>query len=769
MEKSLWRQHRHWLVGLAGLAVLALSLATAQAQVRFTNVAQLVSATIPAGMSGQQAIVSGRLTANDGGGGIFVYDSSSATSTNLGTIFKPNGTNGRWFRQRLPGELDLAWFGVDTTGVSANDSSIYSALTVLQSDGGGILSVPNGRIGVLGVDTGAFYRGIQLTNSNVRFVGRGKYKSSFVTLASNYPGNVFSVIGVSSLTNITFESVSFIGNGYAANGNFNGGRAFQNDTDITLTDWMFRDCSFSDFTVASFDNGSKTTLINYDKRITFDACEFECITSVGLVGVQFFSGEDLSIRNCYFSRIARPVSMEQANAGELISGFDVSNNTVVNSDTGTISASNSYIGVYVDSVGIIRDGVISGNRFLSNTNSTGTAADIFLSGQGGTTEGVVIADNISYGYSANGNTPLTSVRLNSVSGVTMIGNAFLNPVVATPTAILSSDSTNCVFISNLITSSTTNAWSTGIREIMSGVSTQRNHYNGNLSPTMTLDSTNTGSSYIFPSLSGELALNADVVYLRTKDTDGFVLTTNRATASQPIRIINGTASNPSLMFTSDDDGSGTGLYRVGSDSLGVSTAGSLAMVVTNRLVGIGTTSPLFSLHVVGAGLVDAYFGDGATWDTYVYDNTVNFGYYLNANAAGVVNYSGYNGGFSQFRDFQIGDGKGATFATFDGSDKDLSVDRNISVSTAGYGLRIKEGSNARMGTATLDGGSPGTVTVANTSVTANTRIFLTGNADGGTPGWVRVSARVAATSFTITSSANGDTSTVAWLLVEPSP
>lgn len=85
--------------------------------------------------------------------------------------------------------------------------------------------------------------------------------------------------------------------------------------------------------------------------------------------------------------------------------------------------------------------------------------------------------------------------------------------------------------------------------------------------------------------------------------------------------------------------------------------------------------------------------------------------------------------------------------------------------TAGKGLNIKEGSNARMGTAVL---VAGTLVVSTTAVTANSRIFLTCQVPGGTPGFLRVSARVAATSFTILSSSGTDTSTVAWLIVEPS-
>ncbi len=95
----------------------------------------------------------------------------------------------------------------------------------------------------------------------------------------------------------------------------------------------------------------------------------------------------------------------------------------------------------------------------------------------------------------------------------------------------------------------------------------------------------------------------------------------------------------------------------------------------------------------------------------------------------------------------------------------LAVPYDISATVAGKGFKIKEGSNARMGVATL---VAGTVTVANTSVTANTRIMLTTQSVVGTVGVPYISARIASTSFTISSSAGGlDGSTVAWMLVEP--
>jgi len=81
-------------------------------------------------------------------------------------------------------------------------------------------------------------------------------------------------------------------------------------------------------------------------------------------------------------------------------------------------------------------------------------------------------------------------------------------------------------------------------------------------------------------------------------------------------------------------------------------------------------------------------------------------------------------------------------------------------------LQIKTGVNSRLGTVTL---VAGTATVANTSVTANTLIFLTEQTTGGTVGFTRVSAKVVGTSFTITSSNPLDTSVVAWMLVESIP
>lgn len=90
---------------------------------------------------------------------------------------------------------------------------------------------------------------------------------------------------------------------------------------------------------------------------------------------------------------------------------------------------------------------------------------------------------------------------------------------------------------------------------------------------------------------------------------------------------------------------------------------------------------------------------------------------------------------------------------------------NVLISTIGKGLQVKTGANSKIGQATLVGG---TVTVANTSVTANSRIFLSVSTAGGVQGLLSYTKN-AGTDFTITSSNIADTSTVDWYIVESIP
>lgn len=88
--------------------------------------------------------------------------------------------------------------------------------------------------------------------------------------------------------------------------------------------------------------------------------------------------------------------------------------------------------------------------------------------------------------------------------------------------------------------------------------------------------------------------------------------------------------------------------------------------------------------------------------------------------------------------------------------------KDLSVGVVGKTLKIKEGSNAKMGTVAL---SSGHVTVSTTALTSSSRIFLQ-HQTGSSPGFLYVSNRINGTSFDITSSNGSDSSTIAWLLIE---
>lgn len=89
---------------------------------------------------------------------------------------------------------------------------------------------------------------------------------------------------------------------------------------------------------------------------------------------------------------------------------------------------------------------------------------------------------------------------------------------------------------------------------------------------------------------------------------------------------------------------------------------------------------------------------------------------------------------------------------------------DFGITTAGKTLRIKEGSNAKMGSGTLVAGK---ATIANTSVTAESRIFLTRTGAIAAAGALSVTAKVAGTSFTVESASGTDTGTFNYLILEP--
>lgn len=98
----------------------------------------------------------------------------------------------------------------------------------------------------------------------------------------------------------------------------------------------------------------------------------------------------------------------------------------------------------------------------------------------------------------------------------------------------------------------------------------------------------------------------------------------------------------------------------------------------------------------------------------------------------------------------------------------ITATGDITITTAGKGLVIKDNSNGRAGIAVLNGGNPASVNVANTTVTTNTLIFLTRYGNNTTHP-ISIKSITNGVSFLIQSPLNGDTDQVFYLLVEKIP
>ncbi len=266
-------------------------------------------------------------------------------------------------------------------------------------------------------------------------------------------------------------------------------------------------------------------------------------------------------------------------------------------------------------------------------------------------------------------------------------------------------------------SSTANSLAANTTVVASN-STGTRAYNGGVSVGANLAVTGTSTLTGNTSVGGTLTSTGNATLNGTLTAAG-VTTLNAATtintATSPAFKVTGTATGQQLMVASGNDATSYGLRSL-------------------------VTADAFDRYAMTVDGGMAWGSGAAARDTTLTRSGVN-----------ALSTPGF---------FAMGSGQsGGAFAVFGNNAAALNI------GSAGGGITVKEGTNARSGLATLVAGA---VTVNNTSVTANTRIQLTPQAPGGTPGWVRVSARTAGTSFTITSSSGTDTSTVAWFLIEPS-
>ena len=205
-----------------------------------------------------------------------------------------------------------------------------------------------------------------------------------------------------------------------------------------------------------------------------------------------------------------------------------------------------------------------------------------------------------------------------------------------------------------------------------------------------------------------------------------------------------------------------------TNNVGYNPQSVLNTTVANKL-GIGYAPGSFTLDVNGsinmanggsqalsvAGGYNLISGNGGNGTTIIYTGNGNIGISLDGSGTpGTLTniYANNTHKFATFND-------GADIAIIDNT-------KGLSLVNAGLGIQIKEGSNARMGVVTL---VLGVKVVSNTSVTANSRIFLSVESLGTVtvPTVVAVTARTPGTSFTITSANLTDTSVISWFIMEP--
>lgn len=186
--------------------------------------------------------------------------------------------------------------------------------------------------------------------------------------------------------------------------------------------------------------------------------------------------------------------------------------------------------------------------------------------------------------------------------------------------------------------------------------------------------------------------------------------------------------------------------------------GGAQLILSNSNVGAAANvRMIFSSAGMGDlyTLLDSPEGSAGSWEYGVKASSQDF----EIQSAPLNETAGFMDGTAVFRATQLGEV--------------LCTVGNFSVSVAGKGLRVKEGSNAKQGTGTL---TNGVATISNTSVTANSRIFVSPSALNASTavGSLRVTAQTASTSFVVTSvkadasTETGDQSSFSYEIFEPS-
>jgi hypothetical protein len=120
-----------------------------------------------------------------------------------------------------------------------------------------------------------------------------------------------------------------------------------------------------------------------------------------------------------------------------------------------------------------------------------------------------------------------------------------------------------------------------------------------------------------------------------------------------------------------------GDYYAGSGAQKVLHAGNYTSY-SPTLTG-GSASGTWGISITGNAATSTIFNNGSLYVSVANGNTLNSGFSNPGDGNDIwLNYRGYNDGFSYFRDFRVGNGKGTAIALFTGSTGNLAVTGSLS-------------------------------------------------------------------------------------------
>lgn len=701
---------------------------------RYDTVAQMVAATIPnvpASASGKiSALVTGRVTANDGGGGVFYFTPASVSATNFGTVFPSTGVSGRWFRQYSE-SVDVKWFGAVGDGQVDCTSAITNCISVASSSGSKML------------------------------ISYGTY---LVTSELQLPHNLF-ISGEGRPAGVT-NNISTIYSKHSGRSAL----SLAGSTGVRL----------QDFTIQT-DSATFPKAVLLLGRTSAGSAGLHVVQNINILGSATYAGiyaiasEENSYKGLFVS-VTAPYAFFTSQDDDLsLGGLTGSSNIGVwlsDSRLQVFSSSTNSAVIQIHG-GVATQGHSYRNSFLAAGNGVYVRVALGTDIPGNPSN--LIFDGLGGEPSAGGYAPLSGFQLTCVS--------------ANPYTLSDSVFNNCKLVGTAGSSFYFNTYVSGGSASLVTLSRCRILASAG-SPSNFGNVLGSEISLVNPGDITASSISSTVVTTTNNWAFGLTLPTHKVDIAGPVsaspitngivRIL-GVGSNPATgsgggLTLGQQDSAGnyvdyasiTGRrvnsaandevdldFNTGSPTGGTPLAARMTVKAINGYVGIGLTDPDYRLVVTGDANTRIRLNGSAS-----------SGIYFNHGAADAGTIRGTTSGL----DFFVPSAGNILNLASSGS---ASFIGDVVTLTAGFGLKIKEGSNARMGRSALVNG---TVTVANTSVTASTEIFLTRRIQAGTTvGVLSVGTVTAATSFVINSldlagslSADDD-STVNWLLIEPSP